>query len=314
LSDSSFLFRSATSTLLSNNDGIGAKFDRFLKNIQLTESQKELASARHYAIRQKLESEFPGSKTLLVGSYAKNTSIRPPADLDIMLVLPQAMYDKYNSWNYIGKNPQSQLLQEVKNKIQKYYPNTTMKADGQVIIVPFASSFAVEIVPAFKKNSWYGGRYIVCDTNDGGKWKDSDPDGESSALTKSNAATNGNTIRLIKMIKRWKKECNVPLKSIHIELLVQEFIKNYEYRDQTSVYFDWMTRDFFAYLVNKANSILYSAISHPTLSENFYLGTAWKSRADSACARAKKAIEYGDKYPYSALEEWQKIFGTDFTG
>jgi hypothetical protein len=314
LSDNSFFFRSSANAQPNANDGIGAKFDRFLKNIQLTESQKETASARHYAIRQKLESEFPGSKTLLVGSHAKNTSIRPPADLDVMLILPQAVYDKYNSWNYYGKKPQSQLLQEVKNKIQKYYPNTAMKADGQVIIVPFASSFAVEIVPAFKKTSWYGNAYIICDTNSGGKWKDSDPEGENSALTKSNSATNGNSIRLIKMMKRWKMECNVSLKSIHIELLAQDFLKNYEHKDKTSVYFDWMVRDFFAYLIRKADSVLFNSISHPTLSETFDLGTFWRSRAESAYARAQKAIEFGDKYPYSAIEEWRKIFGKDFTG
>ena len=298
------LFQPAPS---SNNDGIGAKFSRFLSKIELTEIQINLASTRHYAIRQKLESEFLGSKTFLVGSHAKNTNIRPPADLDIMLILPQTVYDKYNSWNYYGKNPQSQLLQEVKNKIQKHYPNTAMKADGQVIIVPFASSFAVEIVPAFKKI--FGG-FMICDTNNGGRWKDIDPEGENSALTKSNSSTNGNSIRLIKMMKAWRNTCNVELKSIHIELLVQDFLRNYEHKDKTAVYYDFMCRDFFAYLCNKWSN----SISHSTLSETFELGDAWKSKALSAHRRAVKAIEYGNQQPYSANEEWQKIFGNDFTG
>jgi hypothetical protein len=37
------------------------------------------------------------------------------------------------------------------------------------------------------------------------------------------------------------------------------------------------------------------------------------SRAETALGRVKKAIENETaKYPYSAGEEWQKVFGTDF--
>lgn len=295
-----------------DNKGIGAQFDRLLRNLELTSIQVESASTRHKAIREKLEIEFPGSKTFIVGSYAKNTSIRPPSDLDIFLVLPDSVYNKYNSWNYMYRNAQSELLQEVKGKIQKHYPNTTMKADGQVVIVPFASSFSVEIVPAFAKA--FGG-YKICDTNDGGKWKDVDPVGERTALSSSNSQANGNTVRLVKMIKCWKQACNVPLKSFCLEILAQNFFKNYQYKDKSSVYFDWMMRDFFDYLVGLGKGNFYGVtIYHPTTYEALSIGDDWVSKAEMALLRAKKAIEFGDKYPYSALDEWKKIFGDWYTG
>lgn len=295
-----------------DNKGIGAQFDRFLRNLELTSTQKEDASTRHLAIRSWLQIEFPGSKTFIVGSYSKNTSIRPPSDLDIFLCLPDSVFNKYNSFAYAYRNAQSELLQEVKSKIQRHYPNTKMKADGQVVVVPFASSFSVEIAPAFAK--LFGG-YKICDTNDGGKWKDVDPVGEKTALTNSNSLTNGNTVRLVKMVKCWKRECNVPLKPFCIEILAQRFLISYQYRDKSSVYFDWMVRDFFDYLVGLGNSSFYGVtIYHPTTSESLAIGDAWHSKAEMALLRAKKAIEYGEKYPNLAREEWQKIFGSWFTG
>lgn len=298
-------------TATSDNKGIGAQFDRFLRNIELTSAQVEAASTRHRAIRDNMESAFGGSKAFIVGSYAKNTSIRPPSDLDIFLVLPDSIFQKYNSFVYMYRNAQSELLQEVKLKIQRYYPNTTMKADGQVVSIPFASSFSAEIAPAFSK--MFGG-YQICDTNNGGRWKDVDPIGERTVLSASNSSTSGNTIRLVKMAKCWKQECNVPLKPFWIEILAQNFLKNYQYRDKSSVYFDWMMRDFFEYLVGLGSNFNGATIYHPTTCESLAIGNDWKTKAEMALLRAKKAIEFGEKYPYSALEEWKKIFGNWFIG
>lgn len=86
--------------LTNDHKGIGAQFVRFLRNVELTSSQKEAATTRHTAIRSWLQIEFPGSKTFIVGSYAKNTSIRPPSDLDIFLCLPDSIFTKYNSFAY----------------------------------------------------------------------------------------------------------------------------------------------------------------------------------------------------------------------
>lgn len=294
-------------------DGIGARFDRFLGKIELTTAQKSEASNRHNAVRANLEKEFLGAKTFVVGSYGKNTAIRPPSDLDIMLVLPVSMYQKYCSFDYYFRNAQSELLQEVKRRIQKYYPYTDLRADGQVIIIKFSGSFSVEIVPCFEVGS-YSQQYRIADTNGGGKWREVDPVGESAALTKSNKETAGNTVRLIKMMKCWKRYCSVPLKSFHIEILAQNFLTNYQYKANSSIYYDCMIRDFLSWLSNKHSS-WWNSVTHPSSYESIDIGGDWKSKTDNALARAKKAIEYGQsEMPYNAKAEWQKIFGTDFSG
>jgi len=238
---------------------------------------------------------------MLVGSWGKSTEIRPPRDIDILFNLPYSVYQRYEQ---VSGNKQSQLLQEVKNVLSKTYSDTKMRADGQVILVPFFS-YCVEVVPAFKLTN---NQYWICNTNGGGKYETTDPVAEIAKVKKSDDATNGNTRNLIRMMKRWQDYCNVPLKSFCIELVAVEFLYSYQYRDKTTIYYDWMVRDFFSFLIGKANGYVYAPGTNKTIS----LGDAWKSKAESALERAKKAIDYeSQNIPYSAGLEWQKIFGTD---
>ena len=190
--------------------------------------------------------------------------------------------------------------------LQKAYSSTDIKGDGQVVVVPFAS-YAVEVAPAFLLES---GQYWICDTNNGGRYKVADPKAEIKSVKDSNESTKGNTRDLIRMAKRWQEHCNVPLKSFLIELLAIEFLATWPYRGNTAVYYDWMIRDFFAFLKSKYS---WSTVTVPGTYESITLGDAdWKSRAQTAYDRAVKATQHEkDNEPYSAGSEWQKIFGTD---
>jgi hypothetical protein len=199
-------------------------------------------------------------------------------------------------------NKQSELLQEVKDILKESYPATAMRADGQVVVVPFVS-YAVEVLPGFVLTS---GRYLICDTNSGGKYKETDPAAEQAQLRYSNDGSNGNTRNLIRMMKCWQGECTVSLKSFYIELLAVEFLSTWPYANKSSVYYDWMVRDFFTFLVGKANSFVLS----PGVYEIISLGDAWKSRAETARTRAIKGCEYEAAGANTdAWWEWKNIFG-----
>jgi len=291
--------------------GVGAKFDRFLRKIQLTEAQTADAISKHERIREALNEHYYGKSLIsntsqLIGSYGKRTAIRPPRDVDLLFVLPESVRSKYTIFD---SNIQSRILQEVKTVLQRRFPLTKMSADGPVIYIPFTeSSFTVELVPAFRI---YSGRFEVCYTKDGGSWGTTYPDEEANQLTASNQKTNGNTIRLIKMMKKWQYYCNVELDSFAIELLCQEFLQTYQYADKSSVYYDWMVRDFLKHILNK----FFNSVSKPGfLLSELDIGDEWKSKARSALQRVEKAISLEEKYPYLATEEWQKVFGSDFTG
>lgn len=286
---------------------VTARFDKLLENLRLTTDQRNDGITKHAGVRACLNQNYYSSSStsansMLAGSWGKSTEIRPPRDIDVIFVLPYSVYERFEKR---PGNKQSQLLQEVKSVLAKTYPNTDMSGDGQVIVVRFVS-YGVEVVPAFKLTN---GQYWICDTNNGGRYKTTDPDAEITAVKESNDSSSGNTRDLIRMMKRWQEHCNVPLRSFVIELLAIQFLSTWEFRGKSTTYYDWMTRDFFRWLKVKT---AYSSVTVPGTYETILLGSGdWKSKAESACSRAEKACEHeSGNRPYSAGEEWQKIFGT----
>lgn len=288
----------------------GAKFRRFLSNIQLTKPQLEDAKTKHNGVRKTLHdayysTSYTGGTSILVGSYGKNTAVRPPSDIDILFVMPPDQYQRYDS--YTG-NGQSQLLQDAKKILLKTYSTTDIKGDGQVVSVPF-QSFAVEVVPVYKTG--LSGDYLTPDTHEGGKWKRTNPKAESKNISDSNTESKDNTVHLIKMLKVWKRNCNVEVKSLGIELMAIEFIGGWSNKGNSHVYYDWMIRDFFKYMLTKKDSVFLI----PGIFEIYSVGSTWESKANSAFTRAKKACGYErDKNDELANVEWKKIFGYLYIG
>lgn len=129
--------------------GVGEWFSTFCTNIQLRDGGT--ISGRYKRLTKRLnidfwETESDTSHSLYVGSYGRNTAAEGFSDLDMIFQLPFSDYTKYN--NYSG-NGQSAMLQAVKKSIEKTYSATSIRADGQVIVVPFDDGITFEIVPAF---------------------------------------------------------------------------------------------------------------------------------------------------------------------
>jgi len=284
---------------------VSQRFSKLIQNLALTDEQKSDGITKHRGVRKCLNLHYHNTSSdtansRLIGSWGKSTQIRPPRDIDVLFILPDSVFLRFQSR---PGNKQSQLLQEVKDVLKETYASTKMRADGQVVVVPFAT-YAVEVVPAFTVSS--SQQYWICDTNGGGSYKTTDPIAEQVNVTASNDSTKGNTRDLIRMMKRWQEHCNVSLKSFCIELLSIDFLATWEHRGKSTVYYDWMTRDFLKWLCGKT----WQSVSVPGTYEAISLGDAWKSKAESAHARAEKACNYEtDDMPYSAGEEWQKIFG-----
>ena len=280
------------------------RFATFNANLQLTPDQEVDGETKHKGVRACLNRSYYGvtsetDNSFLIGSWAKGTRVRPPRDVDLYFVLTYADYLRFE--NYSG-NKQSALLQEVKGVLQSTYPATDMSGDGQVVVVRF-NTVNVEVVPVFLLNN---GRYYVPNTHNGGHYMVSDPDAELARITSADMTTNSNVRRLVQMLKAWQRECSVAIKSFHLELLVAEFLEQSPWGTYSYFYYDWLSRDFFEFLIKRANTYLCA----PGTLELMHLGDAWKSRCESAHGRAVRACEYeyADRV-IAAREEWQKIFG-----
>lgn len=288
---------------------VAARFERFLGNIALTQAQFEDGERKLRDVTASLNRAYWGHgdenlNRVLAGSWSKQTRVRPPRDIDMLFVLPYSVYARYQP--RVG-NKQSQLLQEVKQSLAGTFPRTNMRGDGQVVMVNF-DSFAVEVAPAILLDNR---QYWICDTEGSGRYKVADPAAEQTYIAQSDLATNGNTRRLTRMMKKWQKYCNVPLKSFWIELLAADFLRRWSYANKGYVYHDWMVRDFLADLICRP----FTYLMVPGTGEIVTLGDEWFSKALSAYRRAMKACELESQAcPYLARDEWQSIFGPDFPG
>jgi hypothetical protein len=289
----------------------GDRFNQFLENIKLTSYQINDARTKYDGVCKKLHDHFysynySGSTKFLTGSYGKNTNVRPARDVDVFFKMP---WDKFQS-NSLS-NVQSSLLQRVRNILMEKYSNTTVRADRNVVVVNFSNSHFVELIPAFEVtlDEANKGKFYIPDSSGYGSWKLVNPRAEINYINESDKSTGGNTKNLIRILKKWQENCNVPIKSLVIELRVVNFLKSYEYAKKSTVYYDWMVRDFFKKLLDFVNG----QCEMPGSNEKIYYGSLWQSKAESAYNRAKKACEYESKKEYtSATQEWKKIFGNEF--
>ncbi len=284
-----------------------SRFDQFLSNIKLTSDQLADAKTKYDGVCKKIHdhyysSDYDGSTKLLIGSYGKRTNIRPARDVDVIFMLPASEYKQStNDYNY-----QSSLLQKIKRILEEKYPDTDICGDGPVVVVNFSNNHFIEVVPAIELTN---DKFYIPSTSSGGYWKLDDPRALYRFINDSDNNTNGNTRNLIRMIKKWQDSCNVPVKSLVIEIRAVLFLIDYEYKDKGSTYYDWMIRDYFKQLIEKTNNTYIL----PGLTEKIYYGDAWKSKAKTAYARAIKACQYeSDKEETLAAEEWKKIFGEDY--
>lgn len=106
----------------------------------------------------------------------------------MLVSLPRAECERYDA--YRG-NGQSRLLQAVKAAVSATYPRTSIRADGQVVVVDFSDGVKFELLPAFARSSWSGEDFDYPDSNMGGRWLSTNPRAEQAAMKEKNDASNG---------------------------------------------------------------------------------------------------------------------------
>lgn len=290
--------------------GLAEWFSTFCANIQVQDGGT--ISTRYRNITRRLNSDYwtttsDTAHSLYVGSYGRNTAIQGISDLDMIFQLPYSVYEQYN--NYSG-NGQSALLNAVKTSIEKTYSTTSIRADGQVILVPFNDGITFEVVPAFinKDDS-----FTYPDSNNGGRWRTTNPKPEIEAIRARNAVCNGNLILLCRMMRSWKNIWNVPIGGLLIDTLAYQFIGSYTYRDKSYLYYDFFCRDFFKWMAEQVENQEYWKA--PGSGQYVYGKGLFQYKANRCYNISLEAIAHetaSSKQEWSAKQKWRDIFGNLF--
>lgn len=290
--------------------GLAEWFCGFCSN--LTVKDGGTISTRYRNITKRLNTDFwdsssDTSHSLYVGSYGRNTATQGLSDLDMIFQLPYSEYQKYNS--YLG-NGQSALLQAVKRSIEKTYATTSIRGDGQVILVPFNDGITFEVVPAFLNVS---DSYTFPDANGGGRWRITNPKPEISAMRLRNNITNNNLVQLCRMARAWKRKWDVPISGLLIDTLAYQFIENWAHRDKSYLYYDFMSRDFFKWMADQDTSKEYWKA--PGSGQYVYGKGLFQYKAKRCYNISLEAIEHEMATPkreWSAKQKWREIYGLTF--
>jgi hypothetical protein len=286
---------------------ISSTFEQFIKNLHVT--QEEKIRKRYKRITKILNKKYYGIEndtlnSIYVGSYGRDTAIGSTSDIDIIFMLPQNVYTRFNT--YEG-NGQSALLQEVKKVLLETYSNTAISGDGQVIVISF-NDMQFEIVPAFEQKDK---SFIFPDTRDGGFWKRTDPRKEIAAINELNNKVSRNLKNLCKMVRAWKNECAVSISGLLIDTLCYNFF--YEninkYKNIQFESYHILCEDYFNYLASQDDTKAYWRAPGSNQNVNNE-ENSFSNKARKTADKIKEAIKKNDNITVNNI--WQKVFGSYF--
>ena len=194
--------------------------------------------------------------------------------------------------------------------ITKTYSITNIGADGQVILVPFNDGISFEVVPGFVNND---DSYTFPDSNDGGQWRNTNPKPEKEAIRSRDAYCNNNLVPLCRMMREWKNQWAVPINGLLIDTLAYQFIIDWEYKDKSFLYYDYMCKDFFKYMSEQSRSQEYWKA--PGSGQYVFGKDLFQYKATRCYNISLEAIVHETTEPkriWSAKQKWGEIFGTSF--
>lgn len=277
-------------------------FDALLENLKVGNANTTVA-ARRDEITKALNKDFRSvegftANRLMVGSYGRHTAIRSVSDLDMIYILPASLRSSYSS----EKGPQ-RMLNRVRDELTARYPNTDIRVDQCVVRVQFTSNkFKFEVQPAFENSD---GSFDYPDTKTE-NWKITKPREEIAATKDCNDRTSTNMRHLARMARAWKDTNGVVLGGLLIDTLVYRFFSaTSEYDDKGSLWFDFMVRDFFEFLMNEPDKDYYLALGS---NQRVNVKKRFQPKATKAYSRCLEAIANEGKA--SANKKWREVFGS----
>ena len=261
-----------------------ALFKLFRSNIAVANASS--ISSSYASITMRLNKDFWDKESDVshrrqVGSYGRQTAIHGVSDLDMVFELPWSLYEKYRKYEVNGP---SALLQSVRQSLLKRYSTTSIKGDGQVVVLPF-DKYVVEVLPAFVDTE--AGGYRFGDANDGGSWKVCKPVQEMDAVDDRNRITNRNYKHVCKMLRAWKNTHGVNMGGLLLDTLVYNFFsQDSTYNNVGYSEYENLVVSLFSYIGNLDHQDYWAA---PGSGQRVYSDGKFQSKAKKAAAKCVEA-------------------------
>jgi hypothetical protein len=296
-------------------------FHAFIGNLQPTPLERRRAHAAATEVADCLRRQFAPPRPLrgrhlavsgrparalddhvVIGGYGKGTAVRPSRSVDMLYILPAELRPP----TAMARPMIASMAGEMSAALASTFATREQPDEGWLSVRSF-SDVEVRLTPCFRTA---GDALMVAASHATGAWLSTNPVAEAARLHQADLASGGKATHLIMMLKAWRRTHDVALTSLAIELLVTEFALAWIYPRRSLLFYDWMVRDFFFWLVHQARRELLT----PGALERLHLGDAWLEAAARAYGQARRAcaMEHDDREE-EAAQEWRRIFGPEFS-
>ncbi|OXM50617.1 hypothetical protein CFP71_27085 [Amycolatopsis thailandensis] len=279
-------------------------FTKLKHNLEITQTEQNLAKARHEAIRDFVKSHWDLDDDFLTGSYRRDTKTKKLKDIDIFVVL-----DADGGQSSFRDQSPIQVINALETLLRQKWSSAAR--DGMAIVVPYGADdevMSIDVVPAFKRED--GGYYIP--NPSAGDWLETNPKRHHELSIAKNADCGGKYVPFVKMIKGINRELGEPVSpSFLLEVMAQSLVKPPigRYQDEI-IYFlataaerigdEWPDP---AGLGGDVNAVM-----------NMTQKLAAANALNRARAIAERAVDLEDDgQDRAAYDEWKTLFGNRMT-
>ncbi|MEV4678655.1 CBASS oligonucleotide cyclase [Actinomadura sp. NPDC049382] len=273
-------------------------------NLEITQTEQDLAKARHAAIRDFVKKHWHLTDDFLTGSYRRDTKTKKLKDIDIFVVI-----DLDGPQGPFREQAPIQVIDALETLLRRKWPDA--RRDGMAVVIPYGPDdevMSIDVVPAFARQ---GGGYFIPNPS-AGSWLATNPKQHHELSIVKNEECGGKYVPFVKMIKGINRELGEPVApSFLLEVMALEMSKPPfgRYQDEIVMFLATAAERIFdvwpdpAGLGGDVNAVMNA--------------TQKRLAADAltqAQAIAERAVDLADdEQERAAYEQWKKLFGARMT-
>lgn len=189
-------------------------FGRLKANLEITDTERQLAITRHNLIRDHVRSAWTLLDDFLTGSYKRETKTKKLKDVDIFVVV-----DPEGPQGYLGDGSGAAAVTALRGLLAERWDD--LQSDDFVVTINYSGDdvTSYEVAPVFLRD---GGGYRM---PAGADWMSTDPTEHQRLITEKNEECDEKFIPFVKMVKGINREAGEPITpSFLIEVMALKLV------------------------------------------------------------------------------------------
>jgi hypothetical protein len=190
---------------------VAGAFTELQARIALTPNQRTIAAGRLANLQTFFANNYVvATPPWAIGSYGRDTIVRPERDIDIMVALGTGYWPRYQS-------DSRAFLRWLRDGLNRAYPNTRVGVREIAVHLALGDGLEVDLVGGFHRS---GGGFLI--PNGGGLWQATNPPFHDKLMTDANVRLGSQLKPLVRVMKAWNIMGNgARLRSFHLEMIVE---------------------------------------------------------------------------------------------